>query len=50
LASGKSISEIAAMLKLNVSTISTYRARIFEKLKMKSNADIIRYALEKKLI
>lgn len=50
LATGKSISEIAAMLKLNISTISTYRARIFEKLKMKSNADIIRYALEKKLI
>jgi DNA-binding NarL/FixJ family response regulator len=50
MASGMSISEIAALLQLNVSTISTYRARIFEKMKMKSNADIIRYALEKKLI
>ncbi len=50
LASGISISEIAASLSLNVSTISTYRARIFEKMKMKSNADVTRYALEKKLI
>ena len=50
MASGMSITEIAALLQLNVSTISTYRARIFEKMKMKSNADIIRYALEKKLI
>ncbi len=50
LASGISISEIAASLSLNVSTVSTYRARIFEKMRMKSNADVTRYALEKKLI
>ena len=50
LATGSSISEIANELHLNVSTISTYRSRIFEKMRMKSNADITRYALEKKLI
>lgn len=50
LANGQSISEIAAMLQLNVSTVSTYRARIFEKMKMKSNADIIRYCIEKNLL
>lgn len=50
LASGITISEIAAKLELNVSTISTYRSRILEKMKMKTNADITRYALEKKLI
>jgi two-component system, NarL family, invasion response regulator UvrY len=50
LATGSSISEIATELNLNVSTISTYRSRIFEKMRMKSNADITRYALEKKLI
>lgn len=50
LASGQSISEIAAMLQLNVSTVSTYRARIFEKMKMKSNADIIRYTIENNLL
>lgn len=50
LANGKSISEIAALLQLNVSTVSTYRARVFEKMKMRSNADIIRYSIEKNLI
>lgn len=50
LATGQSISEIAAMLQLNVSTVSTYRARIFEKMKMKSNADIIRYTIENNLL
>lgn len=50
LAAGVSITEIAANMELNVSTISTYRARIFEKMKMRSNADITRYAIENKLI
>lgn len=50
LAAGKSVSEIAAQLSLSVTTVSTYRARIMEKMNMKSNADLTRYALEKKLI
>ncbi len=50
LATGNSISEIAHQLGVNVSTVSTYRSRILEKMKMKSNADITRYAIEKKLI
>jgi len=50
LASGKSVSEIAEQLSLSVTTVSTYRARILEKLKMRSNADLTRYALEKHLI
>lgn len=50
LASGKAVSEIADMLSLSSTTISTYRARILEKMKMKSNADITRYALENQLI
>lgn len=50
LASGKSVSEIAEQLSLSVTTVSTYRSRILEKMDMKSNADITRYALDHKLI
>ncbi len=49
LASGKSASSIAEQLSISITTVSTYRSRIMEKMGMKSNADIIRYALEKKL-
>lgn len=50
LAGGKSVSEIADILSLSSTTISTYRARILTKMNFKTNADLIRYALEKKLI
>jgi two-component system invasion response regulator UvrY len=50
LASGKSTSEIAAQLSLSITTVSTYRARILEKMTMRSNAEMTRYALEKGLI
>jgi two-component system invasion response regulator UvrY len=48
--SGKSIKEIAEDLSLSIKTISTYRARIFEKMKLKSNAELIRYAINKNLV
>lgn len=50
LAAGKSVSEIADQFALSATTVSTYRARILEKMGMKNNADLTRYALEKKLI
>jgi two-component system, NarL family, invasion response regulator UvrY len=50
LAGGKSISEIAEQLSLSATTVSTYRSRILEKTRLKTNADLTRYALEKKLI
>jgi DNA-binding NarL/FixJ family response regulator len=50
LAAGKSISEIAMQLSLSPTTISTYRSRIMEKMKMKANAELARYALENGLI
>jgi two-component system invasion response regulator UvrY len=50
LASGKSISGIAEQLTLSITTVSTYRARILEKMQMHSNAEMTRYALEKGLI
>lgn len=50
LASGQSVSDIAAQLFLSSTTVSTYRARIMEKMNMRSNADLTRYALEHKMI
>jgi two-component system, NarL family, invasion response regulator UvrY len=50
IAGGKSVSEIAESLSLSATTISTYRARILGKMSFKTNADLIRYALEKKLV
>lgn len=50
LASGKSVSEIAAQLSLSATTVSTYRSRIMEKMGIQSNAGLTRYALEQKLI
>ncbi len=50
LASGKTVSEIADQLSLSVKTISTYRARILEKMNLRSNADLVRYALRHDLV
>jgi two-component system invasion response regulator UvrY len=50
LASGKTVSEVAEVLSLSVPTISTYRARILEKLNMKTNAELTYYAIENKLV
>lgn len=48
--SGKSVGEIAAELSLSVKTISTYRARILEKMTMKNTAQLIYYALQNRLV
>jgi DNA-binding NarL/FixJ family response regulator len=50
LASGKSVSEIGEQLSLSATTVSTYRSRIMDKMSMRSNADLTRYALEKGFI
>ena len=50
IAAGKSVSDIATMLSLSVTTVSTYRARILSKMNMKTNADLIMYAIEYKLL
>lgn len=50
IASGKTVSEIAGMLSLSDSTISTYRARIMEKMRMKTNAELTHYAIQNKLV
>jgi len=50
IASGKSVSTIADELALSVKTISTYRARILEKMGMKNNAELTHYAISRGLI
>ncbi len=50
LASGKRAKEIAHELCLSVPTVSTYRARLLEKLGLSSAAELVRYALEHRLI
>ena len=50
LASGKTVSEIAVELSLSIPTISTYRARILEKMVLKNNAELTSYALRNNLV
>jgi two-component system invasion response regulator UvrY len=50
LGSGKTVSEIAAALSLSVKTVSTYRIRLLDKLQMRSNAELMRYAIENRLV
>jgi DNA-binding NarL/FixJ family response regulator len=50
IASGKTVSEIAELLTLSDKTISTYRARVLEKMGMKTNAELTRYAIQNRLL
>jgi DNA-binding NarL/FixJ family response regulator len=49
-ANGKTVSEIADELLLSVPTISTYRVRILEKMNMKTNAELVSYAIRNNLV
>ncbi|HXE96296.1 MAG TPA: response regulator transcription factor [Dongiaceae bacterium] len=48
--SGKTTTEIAAEISLSVKTISTFRARILHKMRMKNNAELTCYAIHNKLV
>jgi DNA-binding NarL/FixJ family response regulator len=50
LAAGRSVSEIAQELFISVKTVSTYRARVLEKMNFDTNADLTTYALRNGLI
>jgi DNA-binding NarL/FixJ family response regulator len=50
IASGKTVSEIAEQISLSVKTVSTYRARILDKLNLKNNAELMQYALTHRLV
>jgi DNA-binding NarL/FixJ family response regulator len=47
---GKSVGEIGEELSISVNTVTSYRARIMEKMKMKTNAELIRYAIQHQLV
>ena len=49
LGAGKTVSAIARELSLSVPTISTHRARILEKMQLKTTAELIRYAIKNRL-
>ena len=50
IASGKTVSEIAAELVLSVKTISMYRTRLLQKMKLRHNADLTHYAIKNNLV
>jgi DNA-binding NarL/FixJ family response regulator len=50
IAGGKTVSEIADQMKLSVKTISTYRTRTLEKMKMRTNAELTHYAIKNGLV
>lgn len=50
LAKGESLTQIGRILSLSIKTISTYRARILQKMQLANNADLTRYALKHGLV
>jgi DNA-binding NarL/FixJ family response regulator len=50
IASGQTVKEIAEDLSLSAATISTYRARILEKMQLKNNAELTKYAIQQNLV
>jgi DNA-binding NarL/FixJ family response regulator len=50
IAGGKKLAEIAGEMSLSPKTVSVYRARLLEKMKMRNNAEITRYALRNQLV
>ena len=50
LAQGQSVKHIAQSLTLSIKTVSTYRARLLDKLQLTTTAELIRYALDHHLV
>jgi DNA-binding NarL/FixJ family response regulator len=50
IASGKTVSDIAAELALSVKTISMYRSRLLQKMKLRHNAELTHYAIKNRLV
>ncbi|MDH5789551.1 MAG: response regulator transcription factor [Nitrospinota bacterium] len=50
IAGGKKLKDIAEELSLSITTVSTHRARILEKMNLKTNADLIHYAIKHGII
>jgi DNA-binding NarL/FixJ family response regulator len=49
IAAGRTVGEIAAQLALSIKTVSTYRTRLLTKMGMRSNAELMRYAMQRGL-
>jgi len=50
IASGKTVGEIARFLSLSDKTISTYRARLLDKMGLKNNAELMHYAIRNRVV
>ena len=50
LGSGMAVKDIAEQLNLSAKTVSTYRARLIEKMGVRTNADLVRYVVEHQLL
>lgn len=50
IASGNSLTEIANKLSINVKTVGTYKSRILDKMKLRTNIEIAHYAIKNKLV
>jgi len=50
MALGKTVSQIAQEISLSVKTVSTYRARVLEKMNMRTTAELMRYAILNRLV
>jgi two-component system, NarL family, invasion response regulator UvrY len=50
IALGKTVSQIAAEISLSVKTVSTYRARVLEKMNMRTTAELMRYGILNRLV
>ena len=50
IASGRTISQIGVDMKLSVKTVSTYRSRLLEKMRMKTNAELTHYGIKQRLV
>lgn len=50
IAAGKTVKEIASELSLSVATVSTHRARMLKKMGLRTNAQVMRYAMQNRLV
>ena len=50
IANGKTVSEIADKLFISVTTVSTYRTRVLDKLNLKNNSELMHYAMTQNLV
>ena len=50
ISSGETVSQIAGQMHLSVKTVSTYRTRLLEKMRMKTNAELTHYAIRNRLV